>query len=68
MLDPWIIEEIRRREEEQRRRDERPQLDVPLEDEEWRPHPEADEDEPEGEGEKKDDENRRGVVIIDYAV
>ena len=68
MLDPWIIEEIRRREEEQRRRDERPQLDVPLEDdEEWRPHPESEEGDGDSEGDK-DDENKRGVVIIDYAV
>jgi hypothetical protein len=30
MLDPWIIEQIRRREEEQR--DERPRLELPLPD------------------------------------
>ena len=30
MLDPWIIEEIRRREEE-RRRDQESRVDVPLE-------------------------------------
>jgi hypothetical protein len=30
MLEPWIIEQIRRREEEQRRRDDRPQLELPL--------------------------------------
>lgn len=55
MLDPWVIEEIRRRErekEERRRREEQPQLplDEPLP-EEVPPEPEK----------KKDD---RGVEII----
>lgn len=67
MLDPWIIEQIRRREEEERRRDQRPQLEVPRQDENWHPHTEG-----EGEGEperKKDDDTPdRGVVIIDFAV
>ena len=36
MLEPWIIEQIRRREEEERRRNERPQLEVPLHDERWK--------------------------------
>ena len=29
MLEPWIIEQIRRREQEERRRNERPQLEIP---------------------------------------
>ena len=33
MLEPWIIEQIRRREEEERRRNERPQLEIPANDE-----------------------------------
>jgi len=64
MLDPWIIEQIRRREEEQRRRDERPVIELPLEDpmREERSQPESeipvdDRDAP-----------KRGVVIIHYAV
>jgi len=34
MLEPWIIDEIRRREEERRRGD-RPQLELPLPEREW---------------------------------
>jgi len=57
MLDPWIIEQIRRRESEERRRREQPMLELPL------PEPGPDEyerpaqwpGEPQGE---------RGVVII----
>ena len=30
MLEPWIIEQIRRREEEERRKQERPQLEIPM--------------------------------------
>jgi hypothetical protein len=60
MLEPWIIEQIRRREEEERRRNERPQLEIPLRDERWK-HPAGDDDR-----EEKDDEegSERGVVII----
>lgn len=57
MLEPWIIEQIRRREEEERRRHERPQLEMPVPDHRWptsREEP-ADED---------DDDPKRGVVII----
>jgi hypothetical protein len=62
MLEPWIIEQIRRREEEERRRNERPQLEIPLRDERWK-RPARDE---EGDEEKdRDDEGgERGVVII----
>ncbi len=31
MLDPWIIDEIRRREDERRREDQRSHLELPLE-------------------------------------
>ena len=58
MLEPWIIEQIRRREEE-RRRGEQPQLDLPL--------PDARDDRPgndSGDDDKKDSEPKRGVVII----
>ena len=34
MLEPWIIDEIRRREEERRRGD-RPQLELPVPDGQW---------------------------------
>jgi hypothetical protein len=48
MLEPWIIEQIRRREEEERRRHERPQLEIPIGDERWRrrPHEDGGGDEP----------------------
>ena len=60
MLEPWIIEQIRRREEEERRRrEERPFLELPLADENWTPRNEPDERE-------KRDEPQRGVVIIGF--
>ena len=52
MLEPWIIEQIRRREEEERRRQEQPRLEIPSHDERWKP-------------EDEDKEKDRGVVIID---
>jgi len=62
VLEPWIIEQIRRREEEERRRQEQPRLEIPVRDDRWkRDRPEDEEDE-----EKKDrEEGNRGVVIID---
>jgi hypothetical protein len=70
MLEPWIIEQIRRREEEERRRNERPQLEIPMGDERWRRRPddenEADKDRDREEDDEKEPEGgRRGVVIID---
>ena len=60
MLEPWIIEQIRRREEEERRRQERPQLELPLPERIWPPtrneSEEVDEDE--------DEVPKRGVIII----
>jgi hypothetical protein len=68
MLEPWIIEQIRRREEEERRRHERPQLEIPMSDERWRrrpdDEPENDTDRP-GEDDKEPEGGQRGVVIID---
>jgi hypothetical protein len=62
VLEPWIIEQIRRREEEERRRHEQPRLEIPIRDDRYkRDRPEDEEDE-----EKKDrDGGNRGVVIID---
>ena len=58
MLDPWIIEEIKRR--EQSGRIEQPALEIPLHGPDGRDHgrgkPDAEEDPP------------RGVAIIDYGV
>jgi len=63
VLEPWIIEQIRRREEEERRRHEQPRLEIPVRDERWKRDRPEDEEEEE---EKKDrDGGNRGVVIID---
>ncbi|HEY3352213.1 MAG TPA: hypothetical protein VGQ83_03125 [Polyangia bacterium] len=72
MLDPWIIEEIRRREDEERR-DDRPVLEVPRDIPEYPPeHEGRDEHDHEHEHdhdhERKKDEDRRGVVIVDFRV
>ena len=64
MLEPWIIEQIRRREEEERRRNERPQLEVPVRDERWK-RPAGDEDK-DRDKDKEDEGSDRGVVIIDF--
>ena len=57
MLDPWIIEEIRRREEEDRQDRQRPVVELPLE---HPPYPV-----PQG---KPEDRDERGVVIVDFRV
>jgi len=71
MLEPWIIEQIRRREEEERREREAPRLEVPLDDgrreederrREWEKRRERDADE---EGPSPPE---RGIAIIDYGV
>ena len=66
MLEPWIIEQIRRREEEARRRNERPRLEIPLHDDRWKPDTDRP-DRPERDEDSSDDEEKseRGVVIID---
>ncbi len=58
MLEPWIIEEIRRREEAERRKNERPQLELPV------PWPSNDDQEPGEDRAPNKDEPNRGVVII----
>ena len=81
MLEPWIIEQIRRREEEERRKNERPQLEIPSGDERsdhWRKRDEAEDGEPgrqerdrddrDGNGRREDDPPKRGVMIIDFGV
>jgi hypothetical protein len=65
MLEPWIIEQIRRREEEQRRRSERPQLEVPVNDDRWK-NPAGDEEDRQRDKDKDDEGSERGVVIIDF--
>lgn len=61
MLDPWIIEEIRRREEDERQHRERPALEIPLD---IPAYP--------GQGGRSSDEpppgEERGVVIVDFRV
>jgi hypothetical protein len=64
MLDPWIIEEIRRREEERRRQEsgQRPVIELPISD----PRPET-EGKP-TDGKPGESDPPRGVAIIDYTV
>jgi hypothetical protein len=57
MLDPWIIEEIRRREEEEREQRERPVLELPLESPAY----------PRPTGKPDDAGEERGVVILDFS-
>jgi len=57
MLDPWIIEEILRREEELRREQEKNRIEMPLENPRYRDNPAI----PAPPAEDKD----RGVVVID---
>jgi len=56
MLDPWVIEEIKRREDERRREEERPRVQIPLHTPTF---PDGDEAQPPKE------EQERGVVVID---
>jgi hypothetical protein len=67
MLDPWIIEQIRRREEEERRKNERPYLELPVPDlPRWPSRNDADEGDADRERDRDSDrdEPKRGVVII----
>jgi len=61
MLDPWIIEEIRRREEEERR-DDRPVLEVPRDIPLYPPEREGCDEQ------ERKKEPERGVVIVDFRV
>ena len=62
MLDPWIIEQIRRREEEERhRRHERPGVEIPEYPISRREHDRYDDD-------REPPQSDRGVVIIDFGV
>lgn len=58
MLDPWIIEEILRREEEQRREQERGRLELPLESPRYR-------DDDSFRPENQDSDAGRGVIVLD---
>ena len=69
MLEPWIIEQIRRREEEERRKHERPQLEIPSEDERiehWRKREQDERRKPDQDDENEDERPKRGVMIIDF--
>jgi hypothetical protein len=62
MLDPWIIEQIRRREEEERRhQEERPSLELPLD----RPPEPA---ERSISGNSKSERPERGIAILNYQI
>jgi len=56
MLDPWIIEEIIRREEE-KQREEAPRMELPLE----RPQPQYERDN----SKPGEESSERGVTVID---
>jgi hypothetical protein len=59
MLEPWIIDEIRRREEERRRGD-LPRLEIPMPQPQWQ-----DENDPSMDRDRRGDHSpERGVVII----
>jgi hypothetical protein len=58
MLDPWIIEEIRRREEEEQKERERPVVELPLD------HPVH----PRPQGKSEENRDERGVVVVDFRV
>ena len=61
MLDPWIIEQIRRREEEERQRQDRqPVLEIQDEDPFWR--------EEQDEVDEPSQEPERGVSIVNFTV
>ena len=59
MLDPWIIEEIRRREKEERRQQEeqRPMIEIPSFELPTIPT-----------GKPADENEERGVVIVDFRI
>jgi len=59
MLDPWIIEEILKKEEEKRREQERGHIELPL------PRPRDTGRHPTVTPPRRDEESERGVVIID---
>jgi hypothetical protein len=56
MLDPWIIEEILKKEEERRRESERSRIELPIERERDVPRPSVT---------PPREESERGVMIID---
>ena len=61
MLDPWIIEEIRRREEERKREQEAGRVELPLESPQYQDRG-APATPPGGPGNEESD---RGVIVID---
>lgn len=60
MLDPWIIEEIRRREEEETRERERAVLEISMEMPVHRPEGEVPTQTP--------NKEERGVTIVDFSI
>jgi hypothetical protein len=60
MLDPWIIEEIRRREEEQRQQQERKPLVLEL--------PVHNEQPTAGQSKPPEETPPRGIAIIDFTI
>jgi len=65
MLDPWIIEEIRKR-EEQDQRDDRPELEISDENPNEHRDPSSVYGEKGAEEDREDPEIERGVFIVDF--
>ena len=71
MLEPWIIEQIRRREEEERQGHQRPRLEIPTREERdgWHdPDDQEDRDQKKERDKRKEENPERGVTIIDFGV
>ncbi len=64
MLDPWIIEEIRRREQEQLEHREQPALELPLD----IPHYPVHEGHDGPFSKPADPDQERGVTVIDFSI
>ena len=66
MLDPWIIEEIRRREEEERQHREQPVMEIHIETPRYESprYPQSDRDT----SDRKQPGEERGVAIVDFSI
>lgn len=68
MLDPWIIEEIRRREAEQRQREERSRIEIQIETPSDRPPDYERRDRGRNDDGQPVPGSERGVTVIDFSL